>query len=103
MLRHQHFLWFLSMWGYSLCCPSSCTCHSNGRVYCNNPQQMFDSIPTDIPSNTLYLHLDNQLLRNLSSLTCNQFPNLQDLYINNNQIEVIQDTDFLGCSSLTTL
>ncbi|CAG2198837.1 unnamed protein product [Mytilus edulis] len=64
---------------------------------------MFDSIPSDLPSNTRYLYFDHQLLQNLSSLNCNQLPNLQYLYINNNQIEVIQDTDFLGCSSLIIL
>ncbi|CAG2250840.1 unnamed protein product [Mytilus edulis] len=62
-----------------------------------------DSIPADLPSNTIYLHFSNQLLQNMSSLNCNQLPNLQQLNVDSNRIEEIEINDFLGCSSLQYL
>ena len=88
--------------GVESSCPSVCNCTSNNIIdgfilkgdHVNCSSKGLDSIPTDLPNNTNYLWLQNN---NISVIEDNAFNNISMLFtldLHHNDISVIEETTF---------
>ncbi|KAI8498914.1 hypothetical protein Bbelb_233670 [Branchiostoma belcheri] len=77
----------------SSCSSSSCICVNEG----------LSSVPQDLPTNTTYLELDNNVITTMSESNFSRYSNLTTLRLNHNQISVINSGAFYSITRLTEL
>ncbi|XP_070497788.1 chaoptin-like [Chironomus tepperi] len=75
-------------------------------LYINNPVghdfEVIDGdhLPGFVDSDVLVVEAIYQNTRNIPAVICRQFPNLEDIYMEENQIEVIEAETFAACGNL---
>lgn len=73
-------------------CPKGCKCNNEfASVDCSN--QSLVQIPKNLPQNTVQLNLSHNLLTTLNVSDLVNLKELQQLFVNDNQIEIIVNTD----------
>lgn len=73
-------------------CPEGCKCNSEfDSVDCSN--QTLVQIPKNLPRSTVQLNLSHNLLTTLNISNLENLKELEQLFVNDNQIEIIVNTD----------
>ena len=86
----------------SLLCPEQCLCDTvMKQVSCNSG--LLTSVPKGIPSDTLILSLDNNLISELQPNDFDDLGSLEKLFINNNAITSIANSTFRELNNLVEL
>ncbi|GAB6030147.1 hypothetical protein CHUAL_005826 [Chamberlinius hualienensis] len=75
-------------------CPDGCACVINDHVICNSGG--LSSIPSNIPSATQYISLNDNPIQNLSSDSFRGLPQLKFIYIEKSNISQISPYAFRG-------
>ncbi|KAL2081276.1 hypothetical protein ACEWY4_023129 [Coilia grayii] len=86
-------------------CPKGCHCSErNGLTVVQCAARNLDSIPQDLPRDTVALLLSSNLIRNIPNQAFKNLPRLQELDLSRNRIETVDAAAFQGVSdTLRTL
>ncbi|ODN03218.1 Protein toll [Orchesella cincta] len=90
----------------SMKCPANCSCYHNmefSRNVVDCAEKSLMEIPNRISMDVTDLHLDGNVLGNLDSHAFIGRKHLRSLYLNDSQIEYIQNRTFTGLKALTAL
>ncbi|KAE8611533.1 hypothetical protein XENTR_v10012493 [Xenopus tropicalis] len=83
-------------------CPENCTCLPlQQHVLCGNAS--LTSVPSNVPNNTVELHLQNNLFSELHDSFLQDLPELRGLYLSNCEIDTIKPEAFQKVTSIKYL
>uniref|UniRef100_G1U3M9 Leucine-rich repeat and transmembrane domain-containing protein 1 n=1 Tax=Oryctolagus cuniculus TaxID=9986 RepID=G1U3M9_RABIT len=82
-------------------CPEKCHCHSSRFVDCS--QQRLAEVPSDLPPQTLTLHLQDNQIHQLPAFAFRSVPQLMTLNLANNSLSNLAPGAFHGLQHLEVL
>ncbi|XP_034410670.1 leucine-rich repeat-containing protein 3-like [Cyclopterus lumpus] len=97
-------LWVLSVTMMAYACPNNCQCTDRNGVVVQCTSRNLESIPSDLPKDTVVLLLSSNQIRNIPKETFAELHRLRELDLSHNAIESVEVGAFHGISeSLQTL